>query len=91
MNRVHKECLKRNHIFLLENLEPSHVVPYLFRDGVISRDIKEKILLAHKIRAEKSETLLDHLTRCGPRAFESFKNALRKTQSFIADERFFAA
>ena len=86
MDFIHKECLRTNHVYLLEFLEPDEVLNHLFRDGILNFDRMSRLKL-EKIRRDQVRALLSKLPRCGPNAFPGFKKALRKTnQEFLADE-----
>ena len=83
MESQHKDVLIMCHEALLEDLEPSDVLPHLIQTKVLTFDHQEiiKNITSRKGRCEEFLTILP--TR-GPRAYEVFVKALEKTQPFLA-------
>ena len=81
MEKKHREILIKCHKVLVEDLEPSDVLPHLIQKEVLTLDHQEKIKNIGT-RKGMSEELLAKLPTRGPRAYESFREALEETQSF---------
>lgn len=86
MEAIHRSTLRQNWVYLIENLVPGELADHLLAESILTNDMYEKI----KVKATKKEKithLLFIIQRRGPKAFEKFLTALRKTdQEFIADQ-----
>lgn len=85
MNDVHRETLRKNWVYLLENLVTDELLDYLLGKEVITPDMYEEINV-QLTRQDKVTHFLSILQRRGPRAFDNFLDALVATnQGFISD------
>ena len=80
----HQEVLIKNREFLLEEIEPGDILQRLLQDFIIKPDTYEQIEV-EKTRKAKVTVLLNILPHCGPNAFQSFMNALNKSQHHVAE------
>lgn len=86
MNDVHRETLRKNWVYLLENLVTDELLDYLLGNEVITPDMYEEINV-QLTRQDKVTHFLSILQRRGPQAFNNFLDALVATnQGFISDK-----
>ncbi|OWF43565.1 Caspase-2 [Mizuhopecten yessoensis] len=86
MEKNHKEAIRKNYTFIIENLTPESVVDSLHQEEILTMYMKEDVEVC-KTRRDKVVKLLDILVRRGPRAFDSFITALHDTeQKFVAEK-----
>ena len=72
MSEKHREVLRKNRVFLVENIVPTYsLFNQLRADDVLSEEMIESILTRPTTRG-KISALLDLLTRRGPNAFTNF-------------------
>lgn len=89
MEKRHRDILRENHLFLVENLDFKSVDFHakLFGNSLISEDDLERIQAKVTLRAMASEFLLHILPRRGPEAFGKFVRTLRSADmEFIAEQ-----
>jgi hypothetical protein len=79
MENHHKAFLRKKRVELVYGLNTEILLPPLEAKKVISPYMRETIN-AEKNRFVRNEFLLDHLPRCGPRAFTIFENLLLRFQ-----------
>ena len=75
MAQEHKDVLRKNRVFLLEELDPEPVIQRLFQNNLISKTALEDIQ-ALPTNYRKSVALLEQLPKRGPCAFAYFCRAL---------------
>ena len=75
MLKEHKDVLRENRVFLLDNLNPEPVMQRLYQQNMISNITMESIK-AFSTRFEKNVALMDYLPKRGPTAFQLFCRAL---------------
>ena len=75
MLKEHKDVLRENRVFLLDNLNPEPVMQRLYQQNMISNITMESIK-AFSTRYEKNVALMDYLPKRGPTAFQLFCRAL---------------
>lgn len=86
MEQSKRDVLRAHRVVIADNLQERRVVEQLFAQGVLDQTDKEEIL-EERSRFDKCCLLLDKLPRKGPKAFESFLQALRLSgQGFLADK-----
>ena len=78
-----REFLRKNRLFLRDNLEVDDVWPYM--TDCLDENCEEKIK-AEPTRQKKVLQLLELLPRRGPRAFNSFLVATYKAQEWLAEQ-----
>ena len=76
MKKEHQEALLRNHVFLLEEIEPGDVMNHLLQGAIIDMDMADHIE-SEKTRKARVAAILKILPRRGPRAFDCFVKALK--------------
>ncbi|CAH1243939.1 CRADD [Branchiostoma lanceolatum] len=77
MSENHRELLKKKYVPLTRDLHANHVIPYLYQEGVLTEEMKERLdAIPDEMRHKKSRLLLDLLPTRGDKAFEVFKTAL---------------
>ena len=81
MDEKHRNILRHYRPYLLENLQPIKLLPYLtsILDESDRQEVRQEATTEQQI-----DTLLDTLSRKGPDAFSEFINALERKQMFIA-------
>ena len=77
MEDVHREILRRNYSTLVRDMSPELVVEELYKDSILTLEMKETILM-QLTRFAKNRKLLDIIPKRGQRAFHSFCLALEK-------------
>ena len=86
MESKHREILKSNRVYLLDNLQPNAMVDHLMESKLLSEDDLEELRSERKTK-EKIRFLLDKIPRKGPDAFDKFIDVLKKTdQEYIANK-----
>ncbi|CAH1239904.1 CASP2 [Branchiostoma lanceolatum] len=89
MEKRNREILRRNRIFLLDNIESLDrlLAELLAADIAIVNDSMVDSIQSNPTKERRISALLDLLPRRGPTAFSSFCAALRRTdQGFVADQ-----
>ena len=86
MEAIHRELLRSNRFYLIDNLDPSTFSNFLLQEKLLS-DNEFEVMGAEKMTKHKVEFLLSKLPRKGPDAFQKFLDVLRKTsgQAYIAE------
>ncbi|XP_068670870.1 polyamine-modulated factor 1-binding protein 1-like isoform X2 [Montipora foliosa] len=81
MDKRHRNILKHHRPYLLENLQPIKLLPYLssILDESDRQEVKQEPTTEQQV-----DKLLDIISRKGPDAFGEFMNALERKQMFIA-------
>ena len=84
----HKQILKNNRNFIVENLDGDDVIDELIQVNLIGQNPAQRVQLMGTSRVEKNRIIFDQLITCGPGALEKFCEILRrkKRQSFIAEQ-----
>ncbi|XP_033734314.1 uncharacterized protein LOC117323290 [Pecten maximus] len=77
-----KEILRKNHVTLVDQLEPRDVFDQLQQDGVLTESDHE-LINTGKTRKERCRMLLGILPTRGPDAYSSFRNALTQSYSHL--------
>ncbi|OWF45511.1 hypothetical protein KP79_PYT10281 [Mizuhopecten yessoensis] len=77
-----KEALRRNHVSIMDQLDPKDVSDHLHQDGVLTESDHE-LIDTGKTRKERCWMLLGILPSRGPVAYNSFKNALKHGYSHL--------
>ncbi|KAM7437399.1 hypothetical protein ABFA07_012956 [Porites harrisoni] len=78
MDKKHRDLLRKNRISLVQDLEATQLLSYLYQEDILSENDRDSIK-AEKTRGAKAEKLLDILPRRGKRAFDVFCQALATT------------
>lgn len=78
MDKKHRDLLRKNRISLVQDLEASQLLSYLYQEDILSENDRDSIK-AEKTRGAKAEKLLDILPRRGKKAFDVFCQALATT------------
>lgn len=78
MDKKHRDLLRRNRLTLVQDLEVSQLLNYLFQENCLSENDLETIK-AEPTRRIQAEKLLDILPRRGPQSFDVFCRALANT------------
>lgn len=78
MDKKHRDLLRKNRISLVQDLEATQLLNYLYQEDILSENDLDSIK-AEKTRGVKAEKLLDILPRRGKKAFDVFCQALAKT------------
>lgn len=78
MDKKHRDLLRRNRLTLVQDLEVSQLLNYLFQENCLSENDLETIK-AEQSRRIQAEKLLDILPRRGPQSFDVFCRALANT------------
>ncbi|CAH1239927.1 CASP2 [Branchiostoma lanceolatum] len=89
MEKRDREILRRNRIFLLDNIESLDrlLSELLAADIAIVNDSMVDSVQSNPTKERRISALLDLLPRRGPTAFSAFCVALRRTdQGFVADQ-----
>ncbi|XP_068752676.1 golgin subfamily A member 6-like protein 7 [Montipora capricornis] len=81
MDEMHRKILHDHRDYLLRNLEPMKLLPYL--NTVLDESDRQEIE-QEPTRNRKVVKLLDMLPKRGPDAFDAFIKALEETQKFMA-------
>ncbi|XP_033734313.1 uncharacterized protein LOC117323289 [Pecten maximus] len=77
-----RDSLRRNHVTLVDELDPNDVFDQLQQDGVLTESDHE-LINTGKTRKERCRMLLGILPTRGPDAYGSFKNALKQSCSHL--------
>lgn len=83
MEKVHKEIIHSRFQELLNDLEPDHLMPFLFQNGILNKE-HMAIIASEKTRKKQSQELLSVLERSGPRAFSMLIEGLQEEKSWLA-------
>lgn len=78
MDKKHRDLLRKNRISLVQDLEATQLLSYLYQEDILSENDRDSIK-AEKTRGAKAEKLLDILPRRGKKAFDVFCQALATT------------
>lgn len=86
MDKKHRDLLRKNRISLVQDLEATQLLSYLYQEDILSENDRDSIK-AEKTRGAKAEKLLDILPRRGKKAFDVFCQALATTdgQGYLVD------
>ena len=71
MSQEHKDMLRKNRVFLIEELDPEPIIQRLFQINMIPKATLEDIQ-ALPTNYHKCIALLDQLPKRGPKAFQNF-------------------
>lgn len=86
MDDIHREVLRRNWVFLSENLTTSELLDHMLAKCVFTTDMYEEIKV-NNTRKDQVSQFLFILLRRGPDAFDKFLAALDATcQGFISEK-----
>ena len=88
MEEIHREKLRRNHIFLLENLKVHNFIDHVYSSEhrILSDEDFEKIS-AQRTESDKIRQIVLILQRSGRKAFDVCIHSLKSSgQEFIAEE-----
>lgn len=88
MEEIHRNRLRENLLFLLQNLKVDRLLDLLYSstEKVLSDEDYEKIL-AQTTESDKIRQTVLILLRSGPKAFDVFIHSLKSSdQTFIAEE-----
>ncbi|OWF45509.1 uncharacterized protein LOC110456944 isoform X2 [Mizuhopecten yessoensis] len=77
-----KDILRRNHVALVDEVDPNDVFDQLQQDGVLTESDHE-LINTGTTRRERCQKLLGILPTRGPIAYSSFKNALKQSYSHL--------
>lgn len=78
MDKKHRDLLRKNRMALVQDLEATHLLNFLYQEkGLTENDVET--IKAQKTRTARAEKLLDLLPRRGPNAFDVFCRALADT------------
>jgi hypothetical protein len=58
METRHKEILQKNRTFLVDQLEVSEILDYLFQENIITKDDNERLTMPHIIRRDKVKCMI---------------------------------
>ena len=81
MDKRHRNILKHHRPYLLENMQPIKLLPYL--TSILDESDRQEVR-QEPTTEQQIDKLLDILSRKGPDAFGEFINALERKQMFIA-------
>lgn len=85
MEHIHREAIRKNWTYLLENLMIDDLLDYLLSHSIISDNMKEEVEI-QGTRREKATQLLFIIQKRGPQAFQALLNGLRECgMGFIAE------
>ena len=84
MDEKHRNTLESVRVKLVRDMEVTQVLLQMSGEQVFS-DADKGIIKSKPNRQEQCEALLDILPRKGENAYESFIQALKKVQPFLAD------
>ncbi|XP_019642142.1 PREDICTED: uncharacterized protein LOC109483548 [Branchiostoma belcheri] len=80
MSEKHRELLRKNYVPISRDLHANHVIPYLYQEGVLTEEMKQRLdSIPDERRQEKSRKLLDMLPTRGHRAFTVFKTSMEES------------
>ena len=86
MERRHQEALRRNWVYLMDNLIMDGVLDSMMSKEIFTSTMGEEVSVK-RIRKDQVTHFLFTLIRRGPLAFDLFLEALREnSQEFIADQ-----
>lgn len=85
MEHSHKEAIRKNWTYLLENLMVDDLLDYLISHSIITENMKEEVEI-QRTRRDKATQLLFIVQKRGPKAFQILLDGLRECHmEFIAD------
>jgi hypothetical protein len=85
MEHNHKEAIRKNWTFLLENLIVDELLDYLISHSIFTENMKEEVEIQGTRRSQATQLLLI-IQKRGPRAFQTLVDGLRECQmGFIAE------
>ena len=86
MEDTHKETIRRNWTYLLENMMMDELLDDMYAREVLTEGMREEIEVK-STRREKVTQFLFTLQKRGPRAFQKFLDGLRAcSMEFIAEQ-----
>jgi hypothetical protein len=86
MEKKHEEALRKNWVFLMDNLIMDGVLDSMMSKETFTSGMVEEVSVK-QTRKDKATQFLFTLIRRGPHAFDLFLEALREnSQDFIADQ-----
>ena len=80
MDELHKKTIKKNYKYLVDNLDFKDIGDYLIQEEILNEEHCEEIE-ARNTRAERAREFLRILQTRGPRAYDSFINALNESNN----------
>ena len=83
MKECHKNILQRRIVELMNDLEPTLLLPHLFSKKVINEYDMDEIQSCN-LRTTMSQELILKLMKRGPQAFSNLVDGLQNTQPFLA-------
>lgn len=85
MEHSHKEAIRKNWTYLLENLMVDDLLDYLISHSIITENMKEEVEI-QRTRREKATQLLFIVQKRGPKAFQTLIDGLKECHmEFIAE------
>ncbi|XP_062587644.1 caspase-2-like [Saccostrea cucullata] len=85
MEHRHREAIRKNWTFLLENLIVDELMDFLISHSILTENMKEEVEI-QRTRREKATQLLFIVQKRGPQAFQTFVDGLKECQmGFIAE------
>ena len=82
MQEEHRQLLRKHRMALSRDMEAKTVASHLYSKGIISENENEEIQV-QKTSQERSEMLLDKVTRKGPNAFDTLCDILKEVQPHL--------
>jgi hypothetical protein len=76
MLRSERNALRSNFVLLVKEIPCQEILAYLYQDGILSEQVVSEIL--EEPTSKRNYALLFILQRRGPRAFQSFIQALKQ-------------
>ena len=86
MEQRHRDVLRDNWVFLMDNLTVDYVLPILFQSRILSEDLIEQIK-SESTSKQRNYSFLTILQRRGSNAFSAFLKALAQTDQDHVYER----
>jgi hypothetical protein len=77
LDKRHRRVLQQNTMRLTEDLEPIHLLGYLYQEGAILEDDMDRVR-SKSTRSLQAEELLRIIPRRGAKAFDRFCDVLYK-------------
>ncbi|XP_062576248.1 death domain-containing protein CRADD-like [Saccostrea cucullata] len=85
MEHRHREAIRKNWTFLLENLIVDELMDFLISHSILTENMKEEVEI-QRTRREKATQLLFIVQKRGPQAFQTLVDGLKECQmGFIAE------
>ena len=86
MEKKHQEALRKNWVFLMDNLILDDVLDAMITKEIFTTSMGEEVSVK-QTKKDKATHFLFTLIRRGPKAFDLFIESLREnSQDFIADQ-----